>query len=84
MFRVAFDQADKFDFVHLNDLAAPESVAYLIKFDSVHGERGIWNSPLQAWTHGLLDPHSCKDASVHLPACTGAMGAAMNPHTTRA
>ncbi|GBF99581.1 glyceraldehyde-3-phosphate dehydrogenase [Raphidocelis subcapitata] len=36
-FRAAFDRSDVFDFVHLNDLAAPESVAYLIKFDSVHG-----------------------------------------------
>jgi glyceraldehyde-3-phosphate dehydrogenase/erythrose-4-phosphate dehydrogenase len=23
--------------VHLNDIAAPESIAYLIKYDSVHG-----------------------------------------------
>jgi glyceraldehyde 3-phosphate dehydrogenase len=36
-FRAAFDQADKFDFVHLNDLASAESTAYLIQFDSVHG-----------------------------------------------
>lgn len=36
-FRAAFDQADKFEFVHLNDLASAESIAYLLQFDSVHG-----------------------------------------------
>jgi glyceraldehyde 3-phosphate dehydrogenase len=36
-FRAAFDQADKFEFVQLNDLASAESTAYLIQFDSVHG-----------------------------------------------
>ncbi|KAF6254120.1 hypothetical protein COO60DRAFT_1703479 [Scenedesmus sp. NREL 46B-D3] len=36
-FRAAFDQADKFEFVHLNDLASAESTAYLLQFDSVHG-----------------------------------------------
>lgn len=36
-FRVAFDRAEAFEFVHLNDLASAESTAYLIQFDSVHG-----------------------------------------------
>jgi glyceraldehyde-3-phosphate dehydrogenase/erythrose-4-phosphate dehydrogenase len=37
-FRVAWAQQDVFQFVHLNDITAIESVAYLIKYDSVHGE----------------------------------------------
>ncbi len=35
--------------VHVNDLAAIESAAYLLKFDSVHGElrvASIWSGPL--------------------------------------
>ncbi|GLI67847.1 hypothetical protein VaNZ11_012137 [Volvox africanus] len=36
-FRVAWAQPDVFQFVHLNDITAIESVAYLLKYDSVHG-----------------------------------------------
>lgn len=37
--RVAFDScAELLDIVHINDLAAVESSAYLLKFDSVHGK----------------------------------------------
>ncbi|PNW81397.1 hypothetical protein CHLRE_07g354200v5 [Chlamydomonas reinhardtii] len=39
-FRVAWAQQDVFQFVHLNDITAIESVAYLIKYDSVHGTWG--------------------------------------------
>ena len=35
--RIAFEQPDVFEIVHLNDIAAVESAAYLIKYDSVHG-----------------------------------------------
>lgn len=35
---MAFDRPDEFEIVQLNDLAAAESSAYLIQFDSVHGE----------------------------------------------
>ncbi|KXZ56078.1 hypothetical protein GPECTOR_2g960 [Gonium pectorale] len=39
-FRVAWAQPDVFQFVHLNDITAIESVAYLLKYDSVHGTWG--------------------------------------------
>jgi hypothetical protein len=38
-FRLAFERPDDFEVVHLNDLAVAESTAYLLQFDSVHGER---------------------------------------------
>jgi glyceraldehyde 3-phosphate dehydrogenase len=38
--RLAWQQADAFTIVHLNDVAAIESVAYLIQYDSVHGTWG--------------------------------------------
>ncbi|GFH18575.1 Gp_dh_N domain-containing protein, partial [Haematococcus lacustris] len=38
--RLAWSQADAFTIVKLNDVAAVESVAYLIKYDSVHGTWG--------------------------------------------
>lgn len=37
MLRVAWDMPDVYNIVHLNDIAAPESIAYLIKYDSIHG-----------------------------------------------
>lgn len=37
MLRVAWDMPDTYTIVHLNDIAAPESIAYLIKYDSIHG-----------------------------------------------
>ena len=37
MLRVAWDMPDVYSIVHLNDIAAPESIAYLIKYDSIHG-----------------------------------------------
>ncbi|PNH11055.1 Glyceraldehyde-3-phosphate dehydrogenase 3 [Tetrabaena socialis] len=39
-FRIAWAQPGSFQFVHLNDITAIESVAYLIKYDSVHGTFG--------------------------------------------
>ncbi|KAG2496542.1 hypothetical protein HYH03_005365 [Edaphochlamys debaryana] len=39
-FRIAWACPDVFEFVHLNDITAIESVAYLIKYDSVHGTWG--------------------------------------------
>jgi len=39
--RLAWQQADAFTIVHLNDVAAIESVAYLIQYDSVHGTWGV-------------------------------------------
>jgi glyceraldehyde 3-phosphate dehydrogenase len=36
--RLAWARPDIFQLVHLNDITAVESVAYLLKFDSVHGE----------------------------------------------
>jgi glyceraldehyde 3-phosphate dehydrogenase len=36
--RIAWARPDIFQIVHLNDITAAESVAYLLKFDSVHGE----------------------------------------------
>jgi glyceraldehyde 3-phosphate dehydrogenase len=39
--RLAWQQADDFTIVHLNDVAAIESVAYLIQYDSVHGTWGV-------------------------------------------
>lgn len=37
--RVAFDScSEEVAVVHINDLASVESSAYLLKFDSVHGE----------------------------------------------
>lgn len=31
---------DVFELVHLNDIASPESIAYLLQFDSIHGTWG--------------------------------------------
>lgn len=45
-FRVAFERKEEFQIVHLNDLAAAESTAYLIQFDSVHGK---WLHSLGPW-----------------------------------
>ena len=39
--RLAWARPDAFTIVHLNDVAAIESVAYLIQFDSVHGTWGV-------------------------------------------
>jgi glyceraldehyde 3-phosphate dehydrogenase len=35
--RIAFELPEVFELVHLNDLGAAESTAYLVQFDSVHG-----------------------------------------------
>lgn len=35
--RLVFERPDKFEIVHLNDIGSCESIAYLIKRDSVHG-----------------------------------------------
>lgn len=40
--RVLFEQPEAFELVHMNDLGAAESTAYLCKYDSVHG----------TWAHG--------------------------------
>lgn len=37
VFRLAWDMPDAYDIVHINDIAAPESIAYLLKYDSIHG-----------------------------------------------
>ncbi|MDG3003890.1 type I glyceraldehyde-3-phosphate dehydrogenase [Paludisphaera mucosa] len=37
VFRVLAQQPDKFDVVAINDLADPKHLAYLLKYDSVHG-----------------------------------------------
>ena len=37
VFRLAWDLPDVYEIVHMNDIAAPESIAYLLKFDSIHG-----------------------------------------------
>jgi glyceraldehyde 3-phosphate dehydrogenase len=31
---------DVYNIVHMNDIAAPESIAYLLKYDSIHGTWG--------------------------------------------
>lgn len=43
--RLAWARPDAFSLVHLNDIAAIESVAYLIQFDSVHG---TWGATVKA------------------------------------
>jgi glyceraldehyde 3-phosphate dehydrogenase len=35
--RVAWDMPEAYKLVHFNDIAAGESIAYLIKHDSIHG-----------------------------------------------
>jgi glyceraldehyde 3-phosphate dehydrogenase len=42
---------DAFTIVHLNDVAAIESVAYLIQFDSVHG---TWAPRVTAGSDGII------------------------------
>ena len=37
--RAAWMMPEAYTFVHFNDIAAIESIAYLIKYDSIHG---IW------------------------------------------
>ena len=40
MLRLAFDERqDLFQIVHINEPSPIESTAYLIKYDSVHGEK---------------------------------------------
>jgi glyceraldehyde 3-phosphate dehydrogenase len=36
--RIAWAQPERFNITHMNDITAAESVAYLIRYDSVHGE----------------------------------------------
>jgi len=43
--RIAWEQPDKFEIVHLNDITPAESVAYLLRYDSVHG---TWRSRVKA------------------------------------
>lgn len=43
--RLAWEQPGVFEIAHLNDIAAIESVAYLLRYDSVHGKLQ------QPWTH---------------------------------
>jgi glyceraldehyde 3-phosphate dehydrogenase len=55
---------DVYNIVHLNDIAAPESIAYLIKYDSIHG---TWE-PTVKYSDGFITITS-GDRSVHVP-CT--------------
>lgn len=43
--RFAWEHPETFELVHLNDITAIESVAYLIKYDSVHG---TWRPEVKA------------------------------------
>ncbi len=38
VFRAALEQGDDIEFVGINDLFPPESLAYLLKYDSIHGK----------------------------------------------
>ena len=38
-FRIAFDECPDLELVHINEPAPIESSAYLLKFDSIHGEQ---------------------------------------------
>jgi Glyceraldehyde 3-phosphate dehydrogenase, NAD binding domain len=40
VFRIAWGMPETYTIVHINDIAAPESIAYLIKYDSIHGTWG--------------------------------------------
>lgn len=67
--RIAFDeQQDVFQVVHINEPSPIESTAYLIKYDSVHGEKGT-TSAQQTCTPKdvpLVSPHHCITASKHV------------------
>ena len=47
--RLVFEQPEAFELVHLNDIAAVESAAYLVQFDSVHG----------TWAHSSTAEGGC-------------------------
>ena len=59
MTRILLQHPDIFTLVHVNDLGSAESTAYLLKYDSVHGEppavgpgalpsQQYWHAPLLA------------------------------------
>jgi glyceraldehyde 3-phosphate dehydrogenase len=57
--RLAWARPDIFELVHFNDIAAIESVAYLLQYDSVHG---AWITRLHTHIHvTIADPGAYVD-----------------------
>lgn len=58
--RAGWDQSD-FEFVHINDLSAPDMLAYLLQHDSVHGR---WK-PVDSQEHSLTIGQKTISMSCH-------------------
>jgi hypothetical protein len=73
--RIAFDeQQDVFQVVHINEPSPIESTAYLIKYDSVHGEKGTTSAQRTSATRRtcmlpLISPHYCISPSICFALC---------------
>lgn len=51
MLRVAWDNPEAYNIVTINDIAAAESIAYLIQYDSIHG---TWKCNVECDDAGVI------------------------------
>lgn len=71
--RIAFERPDEFQIAHLNDVQPIESVAYLLKYDSVHGtwpckvEVEGTNIILSQGSRREVVPYTCKNKPELIP-----------------
>ncbi|KAF5830329.1 hypothetical protein DUNSADRAFT_14740 [Dunaliella salina] len=71
--RIAFDKPDEFQIAHLNDVQPIESVAYLIKYDSVHGTWPVkveiegTNVVLSQGSRREVVPYTCENKPELIP-----------------
>ena len=49
--RVAWDNPEAYNIVTMNDIAAAESIAYLIQYDSIHG---TWKCDVECDDQGII------------------------------
>lgn len=49
--RLAWDNPEAYNIVTMNDIAAPESIAYLIQYDSIHG---TWRCKVECGDDGMI------------------------------
>jgi glyceraldehyde 3-phosphate dehydrogenase len=49
--RVAWDNPEVYNITTINDIAAPESIAYLLQYDSIHG---TWKCKVEMGEDGHL------------------------------
>ena len=65
--RFAWDHPEVFELVHLNDITAVESVAYLIKYDSVHG---TWRPEVKAVDGKIVITDGARELTVAYSNCS--------------